>query len=63
MLKLSLCDYSEAYIHVKGTTAILNTGTAAAPNNVKKVTVINCASFTDCINEINIMQIMLNTLM
>ena len=36
MLKLTLCDYSEAYIHVKRTTTIPNTGTAAAPNNVKK---------------------------
>ena len=36
MLKGSLCDYSDAYIHFKGTKTILNTGTAAAPNNRNK---------------------------
>ena len=33
MLKSSFCDYSDAYILVKGTITVNNTGTAAAPNN------------------------------
>ena len=33
MLRSSLCDYSDAYILVKGTITIANIGTAAAPNN------------------------------
>ena len=36
MLKSSLHDCSDAYIHVQGTITIPNTGTAAAPNNRKK---------------------------
>ena len=36
MLQLSLCDYSDAYIAVKGTITVPNTGTAAAPNNRNK---------------------------
>ena len=37
MLKSSLCDYSDAYIDVKGTIAVLNTvATSAAVNNVNK---------------------------
>ena len=30
--KSSLCDYSNAYMHVKGTIKVSNTETAAAPN-------------------------------
>ena len=33
VLKSSLCDYSDAYILVKRTITVNNTGTAAAPNN------------------------------
>ena len=29
----SVCDYSDAYIRVKGTTTISNSRTAVAPNN------------------------------
>ena len=58
MLKSSLCDYSDAYITVKGTITVPNTGTAAAPNNRNEVVVFkNCTTFTDCISEINNMQI------
>ena len=28
MLKSSLCDYSDAYVHVKGTTTVNNTAAA-----------------------------------
>ena len=31
-----VCDYSDAYILVKGTITVDNTGTAAAPNNRNK---------------------------
>ena len=36
MIWSNLCDYSDAYIHVKGTIAVPNTGTAAAPDNRNK---------------------------
>ena len=55
MLKSSLCDYSDAYILVKGTITVNNTAAADANTNNtnKKVTFKNCASFTICIIEIN----------
>ena len=54
MLRSSLCDYSDAYISVKETITVENTGTAAAPNNRnKKVIFKNCAPFTECISKIN----------
>ena len=54
MIRSSLCDYSDAYILVKGTVTVENTGTAADPNNRnKKVIIKNCAPFTDYISEIN----------
>ena len=50
MLTSSLCDFSDAYIVVKGTITIPNTVTAAAANNRSKEVVLkNCAPFTDCI--------------
>ena len=59
MLKSSLCDYSDAYILVKGTISVNNTAAAGAAvnNNNKKVTFKNCAPFTNCISEINNTQI------
>ena len=36
MIKSSLCDYGDAYILVKGTITVPNTGEAAAPNNKNK---------------------------
>ena len=59
MLKSSLCDYSDAYILVKGTITVNNTATAgAAANNInKKVMFKNCAPFTNCISEINNTQV------
>ena len=36
MLRSSLCDYSDAYILVKGTITVSNTGTTTAPNNRNK---------------------------
>ena len=59
MLKSSLCDYSDAYILVKGTISVNNTAAegAAANNTNKKVIFKNCAPFTNCIREINNTQI------
>ena len=59
MLRSSLCDYSDAYILVKGNIAVNNTaGAGAAANNTnKKVIFKNCAPFTSCISKINNTQI------
>ena len=59
MLKSSLCDYSDAYILVKGTITVNNAAAqgAAANNTNKKVIFKNCAPFTNCISEINNTQI------
>ena len=59
MLKSSLCDYSDAYILVKGTISVTNTAAAGAgANNInKKVIFKNRAPFTNCISEINNTQI------
>ena len=53
MLRSSLCDYSDAYILVKGNIAVNNTAGAAANNTNKKVIFKNCAPFTNCISKIN----------
>ena len=59
MLKSSLCDYSGAYILVKGTITVPNT--AAADGNInsanKKVILKNYAPFANYISEINNTQI------
>ena len=59
MLRSSLCDYSDAYILVKGNIAVNNTiGAGAAANNTKKKVIFkNCAPFTNCISKINNTQI------
>ena len=65
MLKSSLCDYSDAYIHVRGTITVHNTAAADANANDtnKQVIFKKCAPFTNCISQI-IIQIykMLNIL-
>ena len=55
MLRSSLCDYSGAYILVKGNITVNNTAAdgAAANNANKKVIFKNCAPFTRCISKIN----------
>ena len=55
MLRSSLCDYSDAYILVKGNIAVNNNaGAGAAANSIgKKVIFKNCAPFTSCISKIN----------
>ena len=55
MLRSSLCDYSDAYVLVKGNLLVNNTaGTSAAVNNIDtKIIFKNCAPFTNCISKIN----------
>ena len=61
MLKSSLCDYSDAYILVKGTITITGAGADAAARQAderdKGVVFKNCAPFTDCISKINNAQV------
>ena len=59
MLKSSLCDYSDAYVLVKGTITVNNTAAsdADANNTNKKVIFKICAPFTICISEINNTQV------
>ena len=59
MLKSSLCDYSDAYIIVKGTITVNSTAATDTDedNTSKKVIFKNCAPFTNCINEINDTQV------
>ena len=61
MLKSSLCDYSDAYILVKGTITIAGAGDDAAARQADErdigVVFKNCAPFTNCISEINNTQV------
>ena len=59
ILRSSLCDYSDAYILVKGNITVNNTvaADADANNTNKKVLFKNFAPFTDCISKINITQV------
>ena len=59
MIKSNLCDYSDAFIHVKVTITVPNTAADAAPvnNTNKKVIFKNCAAFTNCISKINNTQV------
>ena len=55
----SLCDYSDAYILVKGTITVNNTASADANanNTNKKVILKNCAPFINCLSEKNNTQV------
>ena len=59
MLKSNLCDYSDAYILVKGTISVPPVQPQAANlnNNDKEVAIKNCAPVTDCISKTNNTQI------
>ena len=61
MLKSSLCDYSDAYILVKGRITITGAGENAAARQVdeenKGVIFENCAPFINCKSEINNIEI------
>ena len=41
MIGSNLCDYSDAYVHVKGIITVRNTGAAAASNNKNKIMIFN----------------------
>ena len=61
MLKSSLCDYSDAYILVKGKITITGAGADAAARQTdernKGVAFKNCAPFTTCKSNINNVEI------
>ena len=59
VIRSNLCDYSDAYILVKGTITVLNTAAvgAAIYNTNKRVIFKNCAPFTNCITKINNAQV------
>ena len=61
MLKSSLCDYSDAYVLVKGRITIAGEGDNAATRHLDErdegVAFKNCAPFINCISEINNAQI------
>ena len=61
MLKSSLCDYSNAYILVKGKIKITGRGADAKARQADErdngVAFKNCAPFTNCISEINNTQV------
>ena len=52
MMKLSLCNYSDAFVLVSGTITVQNTETTAATSNWKIIIIKNCAPFTE-INDTN----------
>ena len=57
MLRSNLCDFSEAYILLKGTITVVrrwaDVATTAADRNDKQVIFKNCAPLTNCISKIN----------
>ena len=61
MLKSILCDYSDAYILVKGKVTFIGRGADAAARQAderdKGVAFKNCALFINCIREINNTQV------
>ena len=61
MLNSSLCDYSDAYILVRGTITITGVWAddAAKRTDARNKAVIfrNCVPFSDCTNELNNTQI------
>ena len=57
MLKSDLCDYSDAYILVKGKITIAGSGADVAARKTderdKGVAFKNCAPYTNCVSKIN----------
>ena len=56
MLRSNLCDYSDAYMLVSGTTTVAALAAGGGKNNIQLV-FKNCAPFTNCISEIHNTQI------
>ena len=57
VLQSSSCDYTHAYILVKGTMTVAQATAAASNNATKKVILKNCAPFTKCISRIKNKQV------
>ena len=59
MIRSNLCDYSDAYTHVKETIQVTNTEAQGAVANYrnKGVTFKNCTRFINCISQINNTQV------
>ena len=58
MLRSILCNHSDAHILLNASITALNTAVSQAEsNNRKNITIKNCATFTNCISEINNTQI------
>ena len=59
MIRSNLCDYNDAYIHVKATITVPNTADvgAAVDNTNKKVIFKNRIPFSSCISKINNTQV------
>ena len=58
MLRSILCNHSDAHILLNATITALNTAVSQAESsNRKNITIKNCATFTNCISEINNTQI------
>ena len=59
IIRSSLCDYSDADIHGKGTLEVPNMAATVVPvsNNNKNVTFKNSAPFMNCISQINNTQV------
>ena len=59
MLRSGLCDYSDAYILVKGNITVANTAAQGAARNdeERKVIFKNCALFTNCVSRKNNTQV------
>ena len=59
MIRTGLCDYSDAYILVKGTVTVSNAlAQSAAVNNTNKKAIFkSCAPFVSCITEIKNTQV------
>ena len=57
MPRFCLCDYSDAYLLVKGNIFLNNTAATTTKNTNKKIIFNNCAPFTNCISKITNTQI------
>ena len=55
MLRSGLCDYSDAYILISGTTTVAEV--AEGSENERMIIFKTCAPFTDCLSETNHTQI------
>ena len=55
-------NHSDAYIHVKETVTVPNTGTTAAPDNRNKNVIFkNCALFINCISDAHDIDVVIPT--